>query len=340
MKRGKSIVNFEEFQTVNPDQHKELLVDELFTRSRDYRNSQAFLETINFLSRFRSQKPYNAYLLHVQNPRVSFVRTASQWAKEFGRVIKPDAKPLLVLFPFAPLHVVYELFDTEGQESPEEMLERVHLRQRSYKTAPEWMTKNIVQNARNHGILLCARPMSVLHQGTARTMTTVDYLDLEQGKFLDVIEGNKSVPLFEGQRLLVENPKRLRYIIELNDRLQDTITFETLVHELAHILLGHLGSVEDVSPTDTWKDRRTSNLKSAEFEAECVAYIVCMRLGLEPASWAYLAYYLETDSEIPNMSLDMVLTVSGKIETWLEQIVIVKERKGMKLRKTQQKSIT
>ncbi len=331
----------EDFQTVNPDQQKELLLDELFTRSIHHRNSQAFLETINFLSRFRSQKPYNAYLLQVQNPRVSFVKTASQWGKEFGRNIRPDAKPLLVLFPFAPLHVVYDLFDTEGQESPEELLEHVHLHHRSHETAPVWMTQNLVQSARNHGILVCTRPMHTLHHGTARTMTALDHSELEQGRFLDVIEDHKSAPLFEGQRVKVENPKQLRYIIELNDRLESSRTFGTLIHELAHVLLGHLGAVEDESPVDTWKNRNNvlvHHVRSAEFEAECVAYIVCMRLGLEPDSWYYLAGYLENNGEIPSISFDMVLTVSGKIETWLEQVAFAKKHKQLKIRKNQQKS--
>jgi len=56
------------------------------------------------------------------------------------------------------------------------------------------------------------------------------------------------------------------------------------------------------------------SLKSREFEAESVAYLVCRRAGIEPPSDEYLSGYLEQDGEVPMISLDRVLTAAGLIE--------------------------
>jgi len=88
------------------------------------------------------------------------------------------------------------------------------------------------------------------------------------------------------------------------------VRYATLVHELGHLYCGHLGTPND----RWWPNRRGLSLKSREFEAESVAYLVCRRAGIEPPSDEYLSGYLEQDGEVPMISLDRVLTAAGLIE--------------------------
>ena len=52
-----------------------------------------------------------------------------------------------------------------------------------------------------------------------------------------------------------------------------------------------------------------------EFEAESVSYLVCSRLRLETNAEKYLAWYTGRNETIPDISLEMVLKVTGYIES-------------------------
>ena len=52
-------------------------LDGLFANVSIYRRSRDFYELMQFISKFRRYSPYNAFLLHVQNPKVGFVATPS-----------------------------------------------------------------------------------------------------------------------------------------------------------------------------------------------------------------------------------------------------------------------
>jgi hypothetical protein len=234
------------------------LLDELFIHAQEHRNSRALHKTFEFLAQFKSQKPYNAYLLRLQNPRVTFVKTAVQWRRDFGREIDQDAKPLLILFPFSPLIIVFDIMDTSGEETPQALLEWVNLLHPARGQVPHRVVMLLLKNAENHGILVCKSPMNLLQQGQARRMTAQDYRDLEQGRFLSVVVSESIAPLFtdhvlESQRIQVKKPRAFRYLVEVSDVLNDPLAFATLAHELAHIVLGHLGA----DGNDPWKNRNS-----------------------------------------------------------------------------------
>ena len=71
--------------------------------------------------------------------------------------------------------------------------------------------------------------------------------------------------------------------------------------------------------------------KSAEeLEAESVAYLVCKRQGLTPNSESYLNSYLESNSEMPNISIDSILTVAGYIESMSSKMFKPKNKRYKK----------
>jgi hypothetical protein len=89
----------------------------------------------------------------------------------------------------------------------------------------------------------------------------------------------------------------------LNSSLSAESRYGTLVHELAHLYCGHLGT-----PNCRWWPNR-QNLSHAvrEFEAESVSYLVCARLGIDTASEEYLAGYVRKSPVTPSISLDRVM---------------------------------
>ncbi len=102
---------------------------------------------------------------------------------------------------------------------------------------------------------------------------------------------------------------RYKMRIVIHDKLDDQSRYAVLCHELAHILLGHLGTDDD----RWWPCRLDLSRSAVEIEAESVAFMVAARLGLKTASTAYLATYA-ADGKIPDsVSLDLVTRVTGKV---------------------------
>src|SRR5207248_2429484 len=61
-----------------------------------------------------------------------------------------------------------------------------------------------------------------------------------------------------------------------NSNLSAEARYAILVHELAHLYCGHLGTPND----KWWPDRRGLPHVAREFEAESVCFLVCERLGI------------------------------------------------------------
>ena len=60
-------------------------------------------------------------LLHVQKPGLSYAASARDWRDRFGRRPKEGARPLIILWPFGPVALVYDVMDTEGKPLPEDV---------------------------------------------------------------------------------------------------------------------------------------------------------------------------------------------------------------------------
>lgn len=96
----------------------------------------------------------------------------------------------------------------------------------------------------------------------------------------------------------------------LNSALSAEARYGTLVHELAHLYCGHLGTPNG----RWWPDRRNLSHAVREFEAESVSYLVCVRLGIDIASDEYLAAYVGKCPVTPTISLDRVMKSVWLIE--------------------------
>jgi hypothetical protein len=63
-------------------------LDELFALARKYNSSDAYLELMRFVRRFRFYSPFNAMLIYAQMPGAHFVCTALGWRRGYHREIK------------------------------------------------------------------------------------------------------------------------------------------------------------------------------------------------------------------------------------------------------------
>ena len=270
-------------------------LDELFLAAGTYRKSSAYRELLKFMRRFPRLAPYNAMLIHTQNPGSRLVLTASQWEKKCHRYVKQGAKPMIILRPFGPVDFVFDIGDTEGAPVPERLLN------------PFPVKGNV-----SHAVY------ERLHHA----------LNLEGV----IYETSDFAPALAGKISRLPSPHRDRrqgysflyyFCMTINSRQSETENFATMTHELGHMFCGHLGS-----PVKGWLPERTDTTRNErEFEAESVAWLVCGRQGLQPNSDDYLSGYLNAHEEIPDISLEAVL----KSVTVIEDMINGKHKEQKKL---------
>jgi hypothetical protein len=248
-------------------------IDFLLNQSRRYQSSDAFQEMIDFVGRFRDYAPYNNMLVRLQNPSCSFYATAKDWHARFNRAIKQDARPMLILAPMHPVMLVYDLDQTEGSELPKEL-------SKFSKFEGKWnhrFLERLVENAAGYGIRVQFKSLSSTHGGFATVARGAD-------------------------------DWKMRIVV--HDGLDEPSRSGVLCHELAHILLGHLGSDFD----GWWPSRANLSHASVEVEAEAVAWIVTTRLGLSGSSATYLSRHLKDGQTPAGVSLDMIGKTAGLVE--------------------------
>lgn len=248
-------------------------IDDLFRSSAAYRESTAFHEMIAFCSRFRSYAPFNNMLVKVQNRACSFYATRKHWKEEFDCEIKEDARPMLILAPMHPVMLVYDIDSVENPPLPQKIKDFA-------RVGGDWRHEKLTRllaNAERWRIRVSFKTLSTTNGGFATA-------DRKCAQF------------------------KMRIVV--HDGLGPAERFAILCHEMAHILLGHLDSDEDM----WWPSRPGLDLKTVEIEAESVAHIVLTRAGLVSASPAYLSSHM-VDGHVPgNVSVDLIAKVAGKLE--------------------------
>ena len=88
------------------------VLDELVHDARMYRSGSAFRELLEFAGRFRFYSPFNAMLVRAQLPGATFVAPARRWRGKYGRAVRPEARPIVILRPRGPVMIVFDVSDT------------------------------------------------------------------------------------------------------------------------------------------------------------------------------------------------------------------------------------
>jgi hypothetical protein len=105
--------------------------------------------------------------------------------------------------------------------------------------------------------------------------------------------------------------KRWKMRVALHEDLDEPSQYGVLCHELAHIYLGHLGG----DTNNWWPSRAGVDHRTAEIEAETVAYITTQQLGLIGSSAAYVSRYLREGERLPaTVSIHLIAKVSGRLK--------------------------
>ena len=94
------------------------LLDQLLEDSKLYTESKDFKELLDFVVTLRNFAPFNAMLLQVQKPGLSYAASARDWRERFGCHPKEGARPLVILWPFGPVAFVYDSWTLKADSYP------------------------------------------------------------------------------------------------------------------------------------------------------------------------------------------------------------------------------
>src|ERR1700730_13703178 len=266
-------------------------LDTLVADAIAYRTGRELKELFDFMRRFPHIAPYNAMLLHVQNPGIGYALQARLWERDYRRQVRPGARPYVILQTMGPVAFVFELSDTEPVDP-------------SVDVVPE-----IVKN-----------PFPAKGQPPIGGVRKLVSACLKVG--IEVEWRDRGTNLAGSVHRLTHRTPPFHLLLNLKHT--EAQQLGTLAHELAHVFCGHLG----VSGEGFWPERSYVTKITREFEAEAVAYLVTDRLNLDIGSVQYLAGYLSDHEPLPINSLDTVFKAVAKIEEMLRGTFRVRRSPG------------
>lgn len=269
---------FDDTDAAGADRDRSLL-DQLLTDSRLYRSTQEYQNLLDFVVRLRNFAPFNAMLLQIQKPGLMYAASARDWRERFKRSPKENARPLLILWPFGPVALVYDVQDTEGKDLPDGV------------------------NAFAATGVMTAQKMGGFVALLLKKNITCERVDA----------GDGSAGAIQVSARPADPKQATTYKVTINQNHDPAVQFATLAHELGHLCLGHLGPDKRLNIPD----RPRPLLKDREIEAESVAYLVCHRNGVQPNSESYLSNYVAGSTTIDCIDLYQITRSAGQVENLL-----------------------
>ncbi len=285
------------------------LIDKLFESSWHFKNSNEFQQFFDFIASFDHYSRYNAMLVYIQNKNVRFFGGITYWKKKFNRQVSEEARPYIILAPKGPVMLVYDIFDTTGEDTPEQFLVK-GLGRKPFEVnghLSKMVFDQSIEEVRSWGIRVSIKPLTFFEGGHV-TNHNRDYLE-----------------------------------IALKEGASNEENFATLIHELAHVFLGHTGFKYLNNPSRKHPlelKQRHLPITAEELEAETVSYLLCYKLGLINSSAEYLAGYITDPEDLMLFEYDTVIKTADKLETiFLQNIKVHQPKKSKDSLTFQQTSI-
>lgn len=278
-------------------------VDALLASAGRYGNPEDYRALVQFVGRLPTYSPFNRMLVHIQDRGAVYVATSSRWRSEFGRAIRPGARPIIVLQPRGPVMVVFDVRHTEPfvenpRPVPTSVTDPIAIGYTTTEAEIRRRWERIAHNAIRDGIRISFAD----HGGHSGGSTTLRH---DSSILLQRPNRGRGAVGTEVERFL------LRYDVVVNGNLSLRDQYTTLVHELAHVYCGHLGSPNEKH----WPSRPTEPLEAREVEAESVVHMLVSRVDPAVEMGDYIKGYLNEAGVVPpRVSLNAMTKAAGQIE--------------------------
>lgn len=251
---------------------------------------------------------YNSAVLLVQRPGLGFAANESTWFRDYGRLIKPEARPLLIVKPFSPLEIYYEACDTFSPE--DKPLRRWMQQSKGYElpSLPPFTKNELVLALNSHGVYFGEQDFGERLYGEMIYQKTPMPIDCRN---------KKGEPL----RLYTH------YAMILNSRHELPQQTATFFHEIGHLLCGHLPQDKEITDKDFLgcKLPKRGNIppEQKELEAELTCKAIMKAFGWEYTPNKSVEGVAKLESkDIPPEILDVTLSAANRFLLWLSDCKI------------------
>lgn len=246
---------------------------------------------------------YNSAVLMVQRPGIGFAASEATWLRDYDRLIKPEARPLLIVKPFTPLDIYYEASDTYNLEG--KPLRRWMQQPKSFElpSMPPFSKEELVLLLNSHGVYFGEQDFGERLYGEMIYQQTPMPIECRNKK---------------GQ------PQRLftHYAMILNSRYELPIQMPTFLHEIGHLLCGHLPQDEAVTGKDLpgckIPKRNEIPHEQKEYEAELTCKMIMKAFGWQYTPDKSIEGVADMDEKaVTPVMLDTAMSAANKFLSWL-----------------------
>lgn len=272
-------------------------INDLFRSIIQKRNSGDLKKFFDFLKDNPHQAPFNNALVFAQRPECVYYMTAQQWKSIHDQEIKVGVRPMIILYPFGPVSFVYDYESTEGPYSFDKNTCLDWFKEKQYNCfTPNIFEKTVRYMEKTYQVpLVCKEPGEYLKR---HSLSTGGYATFSTSKLEITL-----------------NP---RYFPIISSNV--TEAYGVLIHEIAHILLGHLGPQRyyvmrqgEKLKMRLGEDRGTISDSVCELEAELAAWMVFNRFGVTKNSIDYLASFLNNFNDWEDINMSYILRIANTI---------------------------
>ena len=242
--------------------------------------------------------------------------TPQRWLYDYGRSIKPEAQPIVILQPMGPVMFVFDVSETEAIPGAKKVKPLPPEIDKPFEVLNGKLLNKelelVIENAKRDGIRITTTNDGSQSAGRIRWVDKNHALDSQK-----VLSGYE-------MRIPVYTSVTVKYELLVNSNGQSPeAQYATIAHELAHLYCGHFGSPD----IKLWPDRQNLDHVAEEFEAESVSFLVCQRHGIQTTSHEYLSQYADGHDDIPSISMESVMKAAGLIETMSRERMKVRKQK-------------
>lgn len=239
--------------------------------------SSEYLSYLKTMSKFHNYSYNNCLLILSQMPNASLVAGYKAWQNKFKRNVKKGAKAIYILAPMP--RTIKKVNEETGEEE-----------EHKYNAYRAVAVFDVSQTD--------GEELPTLKKAQALTGEVSEFSCM-----MDALKSMSSVPVKMADDCDGANGYCSPTEIVILDNMSEKQTIKTMIHELAHHLLGHAsGSKED----------RTTK----EVQAESVAYIVSQYFGLDTEEYSFpyiTGWASEKDTKTLGRILASVQKVADKI---------------------------
>jgi len=267
----------------------------LFNRIIESGNYNEFIDFATYMHYTKGFSLFNSALIFEQRKGVKIIENKENWGKKYRRYIKPEAIGIVIMKPFGPIDFLFDIEDTYGDDIPGYEYPQL------IKNDPAPINENLLFYLKNIlnklGIYYSEKPLGTISYGQAQILDHPIKIGTRKNKNKEITDITTD------------------YAIITNSNHTDINKSITILHELGHILCGHLFSELKLI---TVPDRRKQSLskQQQECEAEKVCEFICRLLNIVYNSKAYLEGYLINGKE-PQISLAYVIEAVDKFRKFI-----------------------